>query len=161
MKVFIGYVSLSGNTEKMAVIIKNRMKAAGCKVYMERLDTVEVDILKDFDLAFIGLYTWNKEDLPYEANEFNKEIEQVDFQGVKVAFFGAGDLTHTKPCAAINILSDRMKEYGFHVFEKILKIHQESSADHALIWGNKRKKWRFLSRNLVLSIQKYQKSAYL
>ncbi|MCO0600655.1 hypothetical protein NGI46_25320 [Peribacillus butanolivorans] len=55
MKVFIGYVSLSGNTEKMAVIIKNSMKAAGCKVYMERLDTVEVDTLKDFDLAFIGL----------------------------------------------------------------------------------------------------------
>ena len=51
MKVFIGYVSLSGNTEKMAVIIKNRMKAAGCKVYMERLDTVEVDTLKDFDLS--------------------------------------------------------------------------------------------------------------
>ncbi|KQU20906.1 hypothetical protein ASG65_22630 [Bacillus sp. Leaf13] len=172
MKVFIGYVSLSGNTEKMALIIKNRMKAAGCKVYMERLDTVEVDTLKDFDLAFIGLYTWNKEDLPYEANEFYEEIEQVDFQGVKVAFFGAGDLTHTKPCAAINILSDKMKEYGFHVFEKILKIHQESStydqikkcedfAVYAHIWGNKRKKWRFLSWNRVLSIPKCQKSAYL
>ena len=57
MKVFIGYVSLSGNTEKMAINIKNRMKAIGCEVYMERLDTVEVDALKDFDLAFIGLYT--------------------------------------------------------------------------------------------------------
>ncbi|MEY8191743.1 flavodoxin domain-containing protein [Peribacillus simplex] len=68
MKVFIGYVSLSGNTEKMAINIKNRMKAVGCEVYMERLDTVEVDALKDFDLAFIGLYTWNLEDLPYEAH---------------------------------------------------------------------------------------------
>ncbi|MBK5502543.1 flavodoxin domain-containing protein [Peribacillus sp. R9-11] len=60
---------------------------------MERLDTVEVDTLKDFDLAIIGLYTWNKEDLPYEANELYEEIEQVDFQEVKVAFLGAGDLT--------------------------------------------------------------------
>ncbi|MDQ0882504.1 flavodoxin domain-containing protein [Peribacillus sp. V2I11] len=98
MKVFIGYVSLSGNTEKMAINIKNRMKAVGCEVYMERLDTVEVDALKDFDLAFIGLYTWNLEDLPYEANEFYEEIDQVDFAGVKVAFYGAGDLTHSKPC---------------------------------------------------------------
>ena len=30
--------------------------------------------------------------MPYEANEFYEEIEQVDFQGVKVAFLGAGDL---------------------------------------------------------------------
>ncbi|MFD6441760.1 hypothetical protein ACFWDG_18565, partial [Peribacillus sp. NPDC060186] len=65
-----------------------------------------------------------------------------------------------------------MKEYGFHVFDKLLKIHQESStydqikrcedfADNALIWGNKKKKCRFLSWNRVLSIPKYQNSAYL
>ncbi|MFK4392173.1 flavodoxin [Peribacillus frigoritolerans] len=53
MKVFIGYVSLSGNTEKMAININNRMKAVGCEVYMERLDTIEVDALKDFDLALL------------------------------------------------------------------------------------------------------------
>ncbi|MFE4349837.1 hypothetical protein [Peribacillus butanolivorans] len=40
MKVFIGYVSLSGNTEKMAVIIKNRMKAAGCKLIWPLLDYI-------------------------------------------------------------------------------------------------------------------------
>ncbi|MGE7758654.1 flavodoxin domain-containing protein [Peribacillus sp. NPDC097895] len=172
MKVFIGYVSLSGNTEKMAINIKNRMKAVGCEVYMERLDTVEVDTLKDFDLAFIGLYTWNHEDLPYEANEFYEEISQVDFHGVKVAFFGAGDLNHPKPCAAIHILSDKMKEYGFDVYDRVWKTHQESTtydeirkcevfADQALIWGSKRKKWRFFLWNRMLGNPKYQKSAYL
>ncbi|MFC5360561.1 flavodoxin domain-containing protein [Peribacillus frigoritolerans] len=172
MKVFIGYVSLSGNTEKMAINIKNRMKAVGCEVYMERLDTVEVDALKDFDLAFIGLYTWNLEDVPYEANEFYEEIDQVDFAGVKVALFGAGDLTHSKPCAAIDILSDKMKRFGFDVYDRVLKLHQESStyeqwrkcedfAEHALIWGSNRKKWRFSMWDRMLGSPKYQKSVFL
>jgi flavodoxin I len=172
MKVFIGYVSLSGNTEKMAISIKNRMKAVGCEVYMERLDTVEVDALKDFDLAFIGLYTWNLEDVPYEANEFYEEIDQVDFAGVKVAFFGAGDLTHSKPCAAIDILSDKMKRFGFDVYDRVLKIHHESStyeqlrkcedfAEHALIWGSNRKKWRFFMWDRLLGSPNYQNSVFL
>ncbi|TWE03730.1 flavodoxin I [Peribacillus frigoritolerans] len=172
MKVFIGYVSLSGNTEKMAISIKNRMKAVGCEVYMERLDTVEVDALKDFDLAFIGLYTWNLEDVPYEANEFYEEIDQVDFTGMKVAFFGAGDLTHSKPCAGIDILSNKMKQFGFDVYDQVLKIHHESStyeqiskcedfAEHALIWGSNRKKWRFLMWDRMQGSHKYQKSVFL
>ncbi|WP_336865515.1 flavodoxin domain-containing protein [Peribacillus frigoritolerans] len=172
MKVFIGYVSLSGNTEKMAINIKNRMKAVGCEVYMERLDTVEVDALKDFDLAFIGLYTWNLEDVPYEANEFYEEIDQVDFAGVKVALFGAGDLTHSKPCAGLDILSDKMKRFGFDVYDRVLKIHHESStyeqlrkcedfAEHALIWGSNRKKWRFFMWDRLLGSPKYQKSVFL
>lgn len=172
MKVFIGYASLSGNTEKMAVIMKNRLMAAGCKVYMERLDTVEVDTLKDFDLAFIGLYTWNKEEVPYEAKEFYEEIEQIHHRGVKVAYFGSGDLHDSNPCAAVHILSDKMKECGYHVYEHVLKIHQEpitynqlkkcrEFADHALIWGSKKRKRRFFSFNRLLSIPKYEKSAYL
>ena len=172
MKVFIGYVSLSGNTEKMAVVIKKRLMTAGCKVHMERLDTVEVDTLKEYDLAFIGLYTWNKEELPYEAKEFYEEIEQIHFPGVKVAYFGSGDLNHRNPCAATHILSERMKERGFQVYDSILKVHQEPTscnqvkkceefADHALIWGRKKKKWRFLLLNGTLLFPRYDKSAYL
>lgn len=172
MKVFIGYVSLSGNTEKMAVNIKNRMLAVGCEVYMERLDTVEVDTLKEFDLSFIGLYTWNQEGLPYEANEFYEELDQADFHGVKVALFGAGDLSQPEPCGAINILSDKMKQCGFAVYDRVLKIDQEAPAydrvrqcedfaNRALSWGSKRKKWRFLVWNRMQNNHKYRKTAYL
>ncbi|MFD9625298.1 flavodoxin domain-containing protein [Peribacillus muralis] len=157
MKVFIGYVSLSGNTEKMAINIKNRMMAVGCEVYMERLDTVEVDTLKDFDLAFIGLYTWNQDDLPYEAHEFYEELDQADFPGGKVAFFGAGD--------AIHILSAKMKICGFTVYDRVLKMEQETPAhdqcedfaDQALSWGSKRMKWRFILTNLMQNNPKYQR----
>ncbi|MGE6376068.1 flavodoxin domain-containing protein [Peribacillus muralis] len=172
MKVFIGYVSLSGNTEKMAVNIRNQMMAVGCEVYMERLDTVEVDTLKEFDLAFIGLYTWNQEGLPYEANEFYEELDQADLHGVKVALFGAGDLSQPKPCGAINILSDKMKRCGVAVYTRVLKIDKEAPAydmarkcedfaDQALGWGSKRKKWRFFIWNRMQNNPKYQKTAYL
>lgn len=172
MKVFIGYVSLSGNTEKMAIIMKNRLTAAGCKVYMERLDTVEVDTLKEYDLAFIGLYTWNKDEVPYEAKEFYEEIEQIHPPNVKVAYFGSGNLNDENPCAAIHILSEKMKERGFQVYDSILKVHQEPTtydqvkkceefADHALIWGRKKRKWRFLSLNGMLLFPRYDGSAYL
>ncbi|WP_285767168.1 flavodoxin domain-containing protein [Peribacillus sp. SI8-4] len=172
MRVFIGYVSLSGNTEKMAVNIKNRMMAVGCEVYMERLDTVEVDTLKDFDLSFIGLYTWDQEELPYEANEFYEELVQADPQGVKVALFGAGDWSQPRPCGAIDIVSNKMKSCGFAVYDRVLKIDQEAPApdrirqcedfaDRALSWGSKRKKWRFFIWNRMQNNPKYQRTAYL
>ncbi|WP_053178207.1 flavodoxin domain-containing protein [Peribacillus loiseleuriae] len=172
MKVFIGYISLSGNTEKMAVIIKDRLAACGCEVEMERLDTIEADTLKGYDLVLIGSYTWNKEELPYEAMEFYEELGQADVHGVKAACFGSDDLSYENTYTAIDMLLEKMKDHGAYVYEETLKIHQktttynqikmcENFADQVLMWGNKRKKWRLFSRRRVLNIPHYVKSASL
>lgn len=77
MQVFIGYASLSGNTEKMAFVIKKRLMAVGCKVHMEELDTVEVDTLKEFDLAFFGLYI--KKNYFMKRRNFMKRLDKYIF----------------------------------------------------------------------------------
>ncbi len=172
MKVFIGYISLSGNTERMAVIIKDRLAACGCNVEMERLDTIEADTLKDYDLVLIGSYTWNKEELPYEAMEFYEELGQADVHGVKAACFGSDDLFYTNTYTAIDIFLKKMKGSGAYVYDKTLKIHQKTTtydqtkkcedfADQVLRWSNKRKKWRLFSRSRVLNIPHYVKSVSL
>ncbi|WP_051404831.1 flavodoxin domain-containing protein [Bacillus cihuensis] len=172
MKVFIGYISLSGNTEKMAVIIKDRLAAAGCKVEMERLDRLETDTLKDYDLVFIGSYTWNKDELPYEAIEFYEELGQADVYGVKVACFGSDDLSYTNAYTAIDMLLKKMKDHGSNVYGETLKIHQKTTtynqikrcedfADQVLMWSTKRKKWRLFLRSRALNILHYAKPASL
>jgi flavodoxin I len=122
MKAFIGYVSMSGNTEDIANIINNVLLSAGCKVEMECLDTVEVETLVDYDCIFIGAYTWGDGDLPYEAEDFFEDLTGITLEGVKAACFGSGDKAYPKFCAAVDTLADKLADRGSLVFDQRLKI---------------------------------------
>lgn len=65
MRVLIGYISMSGNTEEIAEILKNVLVLKDCEVDMEYLDQIEAETMLAYDCAFIGTYTWGDGDMPH------------------------------------------------------------------------------------------------
>ncbi|WP_026583830.1 flavodoxin [Bacillus sp. J33] len=129
MKAFIGYLSMSGNTEDMANILKNVLVSKGCEVDMESLDLADVQSILGYDCIFIGAYTWGDGDLPYEAEEFFDELNEYELTGVYAACFGSGDHAYPKFCAAVDTFAEKLKERGAGVYHQRLKIELNPESD--------------------------------
>ncbi|WP_066054262.1 flavodoxin [Robertmurraya korlensis] len=129
MKTFIGYVSMSGNTEDMANILKETLLQSGCEVDLLNLETVDVHALKDYDCIFLGAYTWGDGDLPYEVEEFFEELRHLNLEGVKAACFGSGDTLYPKFCMAVDIIETTLQEQGCDVYKDKLKIELSPESD--------------------------------
>ncbi|MGD6830897.1 flavodoxin [Sutcliffiella halmapala] len=122
MRIFVGYVSMSGNTEDMASIIKEELLSAGCEVDMESLETMEVVELLTYDGIILGSYTWGDGDLPYEAEDFYEELNDWNLDCMLAACFGSGDHAYPKFCAAVDTLAHRVKEQGGCLYPELLKM---------------------------------------
>ncbi|WP_374721032.1 flavodoxin [Peribacillus tepidiphilus] len=132
MKVFIGYVSMSGNTEDIAQLLLHQFQGFGCDVDIEELDTLEVETLKDYDLNLIGAYTWGDGDLPYEAEEFFEDLDHIDLHDTFAACFGSGDRAYPQFCAAVDILAEKLEVRGASVFDKRLKMELSPETDEEI-----------------------------
>ncbi|MGM0836508.1 MAG: flavodoxin [Bacillota bacterium] len=122
MRIFVGYVSMSGNTEDMAAIIKEELLFAGCEVEMESLETIEVVELLTYDGIILGSYTWGNGDLPYEAEDFYEELNDWNLDGMFAACFGSGDHAYPKFCAAVDTLAHKLEERGGCLYPERLKM---------------------------------------
>ena len=122
MKIFIGYVSMSGNTEDIANILKDVLSSSSCEVEMGCLDSIDVETLTMYDFILIGTYTWGDGDLPYEVEDFYDELDHLDLEDVYAACFGSGDYAYPKFCEAVDTLANKLAEEGCHVFNQRLKI---------------------------------------
>jgi flavodoxin I len=129
VKTFIGYVSMSGNTEDMANILRDILIESGCEVDLLCLDTVDVSSLKGYDCIFFGAYTWGDGDLPYEVEELFDNLNNMNLKGVKAACFGSGDTLYPKFCMAVDIMSSKLQDLGCDVFEEGLKIELSPESD--------------------------------
>lgn len=132
MKIFIGYASMSGNTEDIANIINDVLLTNGCEVEMEPLENVKVDELLAYDCVFIGAYTWGDGDLPYEIEDFFEELTEWNSSGIAVACFGSGDYAYPKFCAAVDTLGDTFSIRGCKVFDQRLKIELNPETDQQI-----------------------------
>ncbi|KON88198.1 flavodoxin [Sporosarcina globispora] len=133
MKAFIGYLSMSGNTEDMASILKNVLISKGCEVDIESLDMIGVHSILAYDCIFIGAYTWGDGDLPYEAEDFFEEMNDHDLTGIHAACFGSGDHAYPKFCAAVDTLADKLNERGALVYPHRLKIELNPETDDQIL----------------------------
>lgn len=133
MKMFIGYVSMSGNTEDMANILKETLLLTGCEVEMDSLENVEVKSLLDYDCVFIGAYTWGDGDLPYEAEDFFDELNLYDLSGLHTACFGSGDHAYPKFCEAVDLFANQLEERGSYVFKQRLKVELNPETDEQIL----------------------------
>ncbi|WP_152446415.1 flavodoxin [Bacillus sp. THAF10] len=122
MRVFIGYVSMSGNTEDIATLLYDELNSLGCDVLMECLDTVDTEELLTYTGVLIGSYTWGDGDLPYEAEDFYEELGDKKLSGVMAGCFGSGDYDYPKFCAAVDIFASKLNENGAQVFDQLLKV---------------------------------------
>ncbi|MYL21442.1 flavodoxin [Halobacillus litoralis] len=110
-RILIGFASMSGNTEEMADLIKERLEEDH-EIHMDELEEIEPGFLMDFDAVILGSYTWNDGDLPYEVEDFYEDLEDIDLTGKGIAVFGSGDTSYPQFCEAVHTFEERLTAVG-------------------------------------------------
>ncbi|MCS0673669.1 flavodoxin [Cytobacillus firmus] len=123
MKIGVFYASMSGNTEAIADIISGELKDQNHDVDLEDFMSVQnAAELLNYDLTFIGLYTWGDGDYPDECLDMIEEIEQLDLENHPFAIFGSGDTSYPEFCGALDHLQRLIEEQGGTVVGNPLRI---------------------------------------
>lgn len=119
MKAIICYLSYSGNTEEVAELLKVQLEADGIDIDLYSIGYGTVPNLFEYDLVFLGTFTWDKGSTPEEMKDFAREVgdkpNNVYVFGTGDTQFGGDDLF----CNAVNKL--------VHFYESVypgLKIEQ-------------------------------------
>ena len=88
-KIGLFYGTQTGNTEDIA----NRIKDAfgGDIVELYDVADVEVEDIIGFDNLIIGCPTWNVGEMQSDWEALYEDLDDVDFSGKTIAYFGAGD----------------------------------------------------------------------
>lgn len=128
-KILIAYASMSGNTESIVDLVKASLEAFDHEIEVKELENMEVDELLDYDGILLGSYTWGEGELPFEAEDFHDELENVDLSGKKAAVFGSGDTAYELFCEAVPILEKRLTECGAELVVEGLKIELAPEED--------------------------------
>lgn len=123
MKIGVFYASMSGNTESIADIIAEELKEQNHEVVVEDFMSVQTasDLL-NYDLTFIGMYTWGEGDYPDECLDIIEEIEQLELDSQPFAIFGSGDTSYPEFCGALDQLQRLIEEQGGTVIGNPLRI---------------------------------------
>ncbi|WP_026583831.1 flavodoxin [Bacillus sp. J33] len=123
MKIGVFYASMSGNTEAIADIITAELKDQNHDVILEDFMSVQsASELLNYDLTFIGMYTWGDGDYPDECLDMIEEIEQLDLENHPFAIFGSGDTSYPEFCGALDQLQRLIEEQGGTNVGEPLKI---------------------------------------
>ncbi|WP_282172417.1 flavodoxin [Cytobacillus firmus] len=123
MKIGVFYASMSGNTEAIADIIAGELKDQNHDVDLEDFMSVQsASELLNYDLTFIGMYTWGDGDYPDECLDIIEEIEQLDLEKQPFAIFGSGDTSYPDFCDALDQLQRLIEEQGGTVVGNPLRI---------------------------------------
>lgn len=111
-KVLMLYASMTGNTELMAEIIAEVVENRGHEVVTKTfdLDPIDVEELLEYDGVLVGTYSWDDGELPYEAEDFYEELDDVDITGKIVGVFGSGDSFYDSYGGASQMMGERFKE---------------------------------------------------
>lgn len=123
MKIGVFYASMSGNTEAIADIIAGELKDDNHDVDLEDFMSVQsASELLNYDLTFIGMYTWGDGDYPDECLDMIEEIEQLDLENHPFALFGSGDTSYPEFCGSLDHLQRLIEEQGGTVVGNPLRI---------------------------------------
>ena len=129
-KVAIIYASMSGNTEEIANEIAKHLSPLEYK--MLEMENLEATVIEEYDGVLIGTYTWGDGELPYEAEEFHEQLDEVELSGKVIGCFGSGDHAYPLFCEAVNHFQNKVIELGATVVEESLKIELAPESDEDL-----------------------------
>lgn len=88
MRTLIAYLSYSGNTKETADMIAERLEDDGMTVDRHQIGIDSPVIASQYDLIFIGTFTWEMGATPDEVKDF---ILEIGYKPDNVAVFGTGD----------------------------------------------------------------------
>ena len=89
-KIGLFYGTTTGKTETVAEIIQVELGGSSVVNSHDIADTTEGDFA-DYDCLIIGSPTWDIGELQSDWDGFFEELDNIDFSGKKVAYFGTGD----------------------------------------------------------------------
>lgn len=109
-KTAIFYGSTEGNTENVSYKLKDLL--GGVDVY--NVDSASADDLQKYDNLIFGASTWEIGELQEDWETFIDVLDDVDFAGKTVAFFGTGDADGYPDTFvdALGIIYERIKDSG-------------------------------------------------
>lgn len=118
------YASSTGNTELMAEAMKDYLQNHGHDVVVKTFDfdQIETEELLDYDAVFIGTYTWDDGDLPFEVEDFYDELDDVDLSGKLFGVFGSADSFYDTYGGAIDLMYERLERRGATLLSEKLKV---------------------------------------
>ncbi|MEL7035154.1 MAG: flavodoxin FldA [Cyanobacteria bacterium J06592_8] len=89
-KIALFFGTTTGKTESAAEMIQAEF---GGDEVLEMYDIAEAELdkLQNYDCLIIGCPTWNVGELQSDWDGYFDELDNLNFQGKKVAYFGTGD----------------------------------------------------------------------
>lgn len=124
MKALIVYGSTTGNTERVANLIKDELKDKNIQVKVKNVRDTQPEELKNYDLILLGSSTWSAGELQDDFVEFEENLKGLDLNGKKAAAFGCGDSEGFSDtfCKAVDILEKDLRDCGADIIIDSLKI---------------------------------------
>ncbi|MBM7616411.1 flavodoxin [Alkaliphilus hydrothermalis] len=121
-KVSIIYGSTTGNTERVAEMIKDNM--AECDVTVANVCNVKDDMITSADLVLFGSSTWGYGEIQDDFLGFYESMNSGLLSGKEVAVFGCGDNDGFPDvfCEAVNLITEKASECGAKVIGEGLKV---------------------------------------
>lgn len=123
-KVLILYISATGNTEMMAETIAGYLEYKKHDVEMKTFDfdPIDVEELLDYDLVLIGTHSNDDGEIPFEAEDFYDELDEVDLKGRLFGVFGSGDTAYDAFCLSVDLMGDKLNFIGAKLVPERLKV---------------------------------------
>ena len=131
----IFYGSTTGNTEKIAGMIRNEFGEENADLY--NVDIVEKEDVEKYKYLIFGVSTWGVSDLQDDFEDFLEILDEVDFTGKKVALFGLGDQSTYGDSFvdAMGILYDGLKKMGVTLVGPVSREGYSFTGSMALVKG--------------------------
>ncbi len=123
-KVLILYISATGNTEMIAEAIAGYLEYKNHEVKIKTFDfdPIDVEELLDYDLVLIGTHSNDDGEIPFEAEDFYDELDEVDLKGHLFGVFGSGDTAYDAFCLSVDLMGDKLEYLGAKLVPERLKI---------------------------------------
>jgi flavodoxin I len=111
-KIGLFYGSTTGKTESVAEIIRDEF--GGNFVTLNEVSQVDGGDFEEYEYIIIGCPTWNIGELQSDWEGLYQELDDVDFSGKTVAYFGTGDQIGYADNFqdAMGILEEKISEKG-------------------------------------------------
>ena len=112
-KIGLFYGTTTGNTESAAEMIQQEFGGEDM-ITMHEIGEVEDSDFEKYENIIIGCPTWNIGELQSDWEGYFEELDNIDFSGKKVAYFGTGDQVGYAENFqdAMGILEEKISELG-------------------------------------------------
>jgi flavodoxin I len=111
-KIGLFYGSTTGKTESVAEIIRDEF--GGDFITLNEVSQVNADDFEEYEYIIVGCPTWNIGELQSDWEGLYQELDDVDFSGKTIAYFGTGDQIGYADNFqdAMGILEEKISEKG-------------------------------------------------